>query len=109
MKLRFGFVSNSSSASFILKMGCLTDEQISIIDEAMGEPREDTKRYKLEVKDPGDGYSDYWDCIKHSGEIRGETYMDNGTLEEWFRELGIPQSEYEIFDDAVIDWEDYEN
>lgn len=114
MKLGFGFVSNSSSASFVLRMENLTDEQISAIDEELGEPRDTPikkyiEMYDLTIKDPGDGHEDHWNCVKCPGEIRGDTWMDNGYLEEWFRELKIPQSEYELVDDQLIDWEEYED
>jgi hypothetical protein len=94
-------------------MGNLTDEQITSINEALGDPIEGPLKkyieiYKLEVEDPGDGHSDHWDCTKELGMVRGDTFMDNGYLEEWFRELEIPPSEFEILDDQLIDWEEYD-
>lgn len=106
MKIRSGFVSNSSSASFVLKMGNLTNEQFNSIEEALGESinnalKEHIKIYELKV---GNKYKDYWTCYKYDGKVYGDTTMDNEYLEEWFKELGILQTEYQINDDDSLDW-----
>lgn len=107
MKIRQGFVSNSSSASFVLKMGDLTDEQVKIIEESLIKinTRSDIEFYDMCC------INDRWTCFKQPGIIRGDTWMDNGDLEAWFKKLGIAKENYGFFDDNMIDYseEDYED
>lgn len=108
MKLRSGFVSNSSSASFILRMGNLTDEQVNTVEAKLDFSNDHpiikqmfgSSLYHLKLE------HDSWDCTKGKGQLEGDTFMDNGELEEWFQELKIPESEYDIFDDQLLDWDD---
>jgi len=76
MKFRIGFVSNSSSASFIIHKRHLTQDQIKQI---------------LEYDEP----SDSWDMREWEDCIKGWTIMDNGGLEEFLELLGI-ENVYEI-------------
>jgi len=114
MKIRSGFVSNSSSASFILTMGNLTNEQVVAVEEKLGKSRnlipknlaicgQFVESYVVyDVK----CYNDRWICSKGPGEIRGDTWMDNGDLRKWFKKLGIPKQEYVFLSDD--EYEDYD-
>jgi hypothetical protein len=66
MKTRIGFVSNSSSSSFIVNIKDLTDEQIHKIQRATG--------FNTRLKWPF---------------IFGYSYMDNINIENYLLNLGI--------------------
>jgi len=79
MKIRFGFVSNSSSASFILNLNEVTVVQL--------------KQFNKILEDISDGWS-----IGEitNGVLHGWTPMDNGELRDRCDSTGIP---IEIFRD----------
>ena len=83
MKIRNGFVSNSSSASFIISKKDLTENQI---DEL------------LKYTDNEKNY-DGWTIEEESNSIAGFTIMDNETINSFFNSLNIP--------DNHIEWRDY--
>jgi len=85
MKYRTGFVSNSSSSSFICKAKDLTDEQIlKLLNYQNSE-------------DNTDGWSVYHNAV--TGEVHGFTSMDNCAISEWGRQ------EMEIY--SKLTFEDY--
>jgi hypothetical protein len=69
MKMRCGFVSNSSSASFVLYNKYLTKGE----------------RKKILNYSDGDG----WTIYEDGRYIRGHTIMDNGGFLEFLKELNI--------------------
>ncbi len=89
-------------------MGNLTDEQFKAIEEKVELTTDNnltrqlfgSAMYDLQLQ------HDHWTCTKFKGALEGDTFMDNGELEEWFKKLGISESEYEIFDDQMIDWDE---
>ena len=69
MKTRIGFVSNSSSASFVIAVNCLTEDQydaLAVRSEEIG-----------------------WSIRRANGLVDGSTTMDNGEMEILMDELGI--------------------
>ena len=75
MKLRVGFVSNSSSASFVIVKDKLTQaEEKLILDYMDSEANEDG--WSIEIDEA-------------SGIINGWTNMDNGSFEEFCNNYGL--------------------
>lgn len=85
MKIRQGFVSNSSSSSFIVNKNCLTEEQIRALH--------------VRCITPIGKYNDNWILIESPNFVSGYTYMDNGQdedgLEAWLKNNDYPMSEFE--------------
>lgn len=75
MKIRTGFVSNSSSASFIIKLDALTSNQLRIV---------------LEHEEKAKG--DAWEVYITQNSVCAETMMDNFDLIEYLIENGIDKS-----------------
>ena len=89
MKLRIGFVTNSSSSSFIIVRSDLTDNQIEKI-----------KNYFEAAKEVGmNEFDDCWDINETNFEIRGFTCMDNGDMNKFLRLIGINRD--------IVEWEDW--
>ena len=79
MKIRNGFVSNSSSSSFIIKKESISELQAkALLDYASSE-------------DNWDG----WSIYELEEGIRGFTIMDNGSIEKVMDELGIINIEWD--------------
>jgi len=75
MKIRKGFVSNSSSSSFVIAKQAVTEEQImKLVDYSNS-------------KDNHDG----WSITTGGGFIRGETIMDNGSIWKFIESLNLPK------------------
>ena len=74
MKERQGFVSNSSSASFIVNKHYISGYQMDKIREHANEAGDDA-----------------WD-IEDKGDVIGlSTYMDNFDIEEYLWKIGVPK------------------
>ena len=83
MKIRNGFVSNSSSASFMIPKSRLNYHQGQMI---LGFVR-------------SDDYEDNWDIYEDGDCIRGFTSMDNGALSRWAEKVEFPVS--------TMEWESF--
>jgi hypothetical protein len=87
VKQRTGFVSNSSSSSFIIFKRFLTPEQVDQIKDhqRLG------KEWKL------DWPEDYWNIYDHPMDISGYTTMDNFDMNQFLDLIGV--------DPQKITWE----
>jgi len=83
MKIRNGFVSNSSSSSFTIKKEYLSPLQIKAL---------------LEYDGSEDNY-DGWSIEEREDTIFGWTFMDNMTIHNYLDELGILKT-------IEIEWDD---
>lgn len=85
MKLRTGFVTNSSSSSFTIAKSNLTDEQIEKI-----------KNYFEAAKKVGmNDFDDLWDIDETNFNINGFTCMNNGDMLKFLRLIGVDRDNIE--------------
>lgn len=83
MKIRNGFVSNSSSSSFVINLYDISARQLQQIENYA-----QSEMYK---KQYGNYHYDCWIIYtdKELGTIRGTTSMDNFDMEEYLESIGI--------------------
>ena len=94
MKLRKGFVSNSSSSSFTIKKENITVKQLDLI-----------KNHGQYGEKFGIDYTDQeWTIIEDSDSISGSTWMDNFDMREYLKRIGVADEHVE-FDSENYDWE----
>lgn len=100
MKNREGFVSNSSSSSFIISRRNLTDIQVEMIRRHIFFARElnISERYGY-----GSGYDDEdrdaWFVEEKGNHIIVSTHMDNFDMHHFLLTIGVPEND--------IQWQDY--
>jgi len=94
MKARTGFVSNSSSSSFVIDRDYVSKKQLDKIVNHIDVSKE------LETEDDEFGWyndqEDAWTIETTDTEIRGDTHMDNFDMTHFLRQIGIP--------DCAIQW-----
>jgi len=81
MKTKTGFVSNSSSSSFIIKKKHLTNEQIRCIWDHVNEAKR---------RDMWNSWDDAWSITESKKKIKGSVLMDNFSMDEFLRAIGVP-------------------
>ena len=78
MKIRIGFVSNSSSSSFIIRKDCISASQAD------------------KVRDhDGDGDGEAWIITEDETRIAGHTFMDNFDMETFLERIGVEENHIE--------------
>lgn len=90
MKIRNGYVSNSSSSSFVLKKENLTDYQIYSIKNHIEEAEKHCDFYNFGCIHSDDG----WSITEHEFYIHGYCFMDNFDMYTFIHDyLKIPKTE----------------
>jgi len=87
MKIRNGFVSNSSSSSFVMPTDCLTVAQLNKIKNHIGFAKKFNMGYITTY--------DEWAIIEDEKFIRGNTSMANFDMREFMEKIGIDMSKVE--------------
>lgn len=87
MKIRYGFITNSSSSSFLISKKVLTPNQVKAIWKHI------ELGCKLGISVDDDSR---WDIEESENFISGTTYMDNFSFDEFFELIGI--------NDAYVIW-----
>ena len=82
MKIRYGFVSNSSSSSFMVSLRKLSIEQLCklVNHQVWG------AKLGMEYAD-----SDAWHIEIRNGVLYGDTFMDNFDMEFFLNKIGVPK------------------
>lgn len=95
MKIRQGFVSNSSSSSFLIARSRLTDEQVDMIKRhvevaiARGWAWPTDRRARQDEEWPPCGWAHPWAVVSSEHEVRGHTSMSNFDMEEFLIRIGV--------------------
>ena len=89
MKVRNGFVSNSSSSSFVISLDALNPLQVFAIKG------HSTMCEIVNMKCDGDAW--YIDIDEDEKTVEGRTTMDNFDMEEYLSKIGVPSH--------VINWD----
>lgn len=105
MRIRAGFVSNSSSASFVIKLEFLSPRQrMEILQYEEIAPS---------MNVPGSDFGcDGWTVWEEGDSLYGETSMDNFSMGNYLRMIGVPMDQVQWGDDyndhmehCDYDWE----
>jgi hypothetical protein len=98
MKIRHGFVSNSSSSSFIISKYYLSQYQIDMIENHIKEAKNIAEKIKKDNESFEEceyilsslfDYGDQWYIHEEEDHVRGYTYMDNFDMDWFLRKIGV--------------------
>jgi uncharacterized protein (UPF0335 family) len=112
MKIRNGFVSNSSASSFIIPLDKITDEQKQMIYNHIVIGQEIDKKLKEEGKEPTYEYYEDWNIKEDEYALWCSTSMNNFDLYNFVRKvvkvkkkdidmLGDGEYWYELYEDPI--------
>jgi hypothetical protein len=111
MKIRLGFVSNSSCASFSIKIDDLSEEQYNRIVDAIKDKKENVMDIiqlmgYLDVSDDLEKIpcTDHWTIMILDGKIIADTFCNNGCIEKFFKDLSIPEEKIDFWDESDEPW-----
>ncbi len=96
MKIRAGFVSNSSSSSFVFVKADLSEGDLTLIREHESE----CELIGFAVEADGKCRSG-WTISETSTRISGQTTMDNFPMDDYLTKVGIDPNKAEWYED---DW-----
>jgi hypothetical protein len=88
MKLRNGFVSNSSSSSFVLSKHFVSEYQLEKIRNHIEVAKDEGW---VEEKGGQLGWPEPWDISENEHEVMGDTFMDNFDMEGFLERIGVPK------------------
>lgn len=91
MKIRFGFVSNSSSSSFILSKSKMTKKQIRSIINHMDVwwlIKDRDVKNKIYTCYERKGW-DAWTVEEKDDKLKVSTHMDNFSMHDFFKYIGL--------------------
>lgn len=97
MKTRNGFISNSSSSSFVIQKRDLTDIQIEQIRNHIEEGKKIVEQDPNAFWENDCGFEAYdeWEIKESWTEIDGYTTMDNFDMETFLKKIGVPEDKVE--------------
>ncbi len=82
MRIKIDFVTNSSSASFMIAKSCINEKQIALIHDHIEAAQA--------IADPNEKlYLDQWVIEEKEHVIEGHTSMDNFDMEWFLRKIGV--------------------
>ena len=96
MKIRTGFVSNSSSSSFVIPRSNLTKVQIDLITNHI--QAANVIPYLRKCACPIEDLNFEWSIVVNDNEVRGVADMDNFDMGNFLELIGVP--------DEHINWGD---
>ena len=98
-KYRFGFVTNSSSSSFIIAKKHLDNDQIKAIHNHI----ELAKLMGYSI----DKWDNAWDIVENDKYISGGTWIDNFYMEGFLRDIGVNMKKVDWYDLSEINIDNY--
>lgn len=88
MKTRLGFVSNSSSSSFVVPREYVTSTQLDLILNHIKASKAICHLKKCSCGNPDMDFE--WTIFADNDEVRGHVDMDNFSMEDFLELIGVP-------------------